>query len=200
MATGYKLPDGRDFDDVFPVISGGGQTVGYKLSNGSDLGARYPAGNSGITTGYRNSSGVDLGALFGTGTLGTVTRTTDRDTATGCGREGDETYRCSTDQWRFSPSSALYVAGTSYQITSIVAGTVSASCYGVTCDYDDRGMAYFSNSAPSGRTLRLYIGSWYTDFSVRRGTYLYEPNYNYALREKLKSLVGQTVSVVCCFV
>lgn len=23
MATGYKLPDGRDFDDVFPVISGG---------------------------------------------------------------------------------------------------------------------------------------------------------------------------------
>ena len=64
MASGYKLKDGRDFDNVFYQYNGG-QTLNYKIQNGTDIGTRYYKANSGITTGYRTKSGQDIGTLCG---------------------------------------------------------------------------------------------------------------------------------------
>lgn len=88
--TGYQLPDGRDFEQVFE--SGNSNiTTNYITSNQSDLGSLFRAGNSGIVTGYEilyNGVYTDLGSLFEAklpfvayGTY--IAGTTDKDPITG---------------------------------------------------------------------------------------------------------------------
>ena len=64
MATGFKIPDGRDLSDIFGSGSRG-SAVGFQTSNGTDLGYQFASGSTGITTGMQNSAGIDLGSLFG---------------------------------------------------------------------------------------------------------------------------------------
>lgn len=64
MATGFKLPDGRDLSDIFTVGDAGINT-NYLTSNGTDVGRQFMAGSTGITTGFKNPAGVDLGFLLG---------------------------------------------------------------------------------------------------------------------------------------
>lgn len=51
MATGFYLPDGRDFSSVF-TSGNAGLNTGFKTANGTDIGNQFVAGNSGITTNY----------------------------------------------------------------------------------------------------------------------------------------------------
>ena len=64
MATGFKIPDGRDLSDIFGSGSRG-SAVGFQTSNGTDLGYQFASGSTGIITGMQNSAGIDLGSLFG---------------------------------------------------------------------------------------------------------------------------------------
>lgn len=64
MATGFKIPDGRDLSDIFGSGSRG-SAVGFQTSNGTDLGYQFASGSTGITTGMQNPAGIDLGSLFG---------------------------------------------------------------------------------------------------------------------------------------
>lgn len=124
MAVGYKLPDGRDFDDVF-TQQGNSLNVGYKMSNGADIGTRYlsiSGSPAGIVTGYKNSAGTDLGSIFSKARfVGTVTNTTVEDSAN-CSETGDET----------GPISALWVdlsnAGLTYEGKTVL-GLSSAHAY-----------------------------------------------------------------------
>lgn len=86
MATGFKIPDGRDLSDIFGSGSRG-SAVGFQTSNGTDLGYQFASGSTGIITGMQNSAGIDLGSLFGppappapyTMTIGRVVTRTDDD-------------------------------------------------------------------------------------------------------------------------
>lgn len=59
------MPDGRDFDSVF-TFGDGGQTTGFQVVDGTDIGHRYIAGNSGLVTGMQNHEVLDLGGVLGT--------------------------------------------------------------------------------------------------------------------------------------
>lgn len=65
MATGFRMNNGVDLDQVFaarvaPAIG----NVGFRRNDGVDLAQLFQPGNSGIVTGFRRSDGVDLGSLF----------------------------------------------------------------------------------------------------------------------------------------
>lgn len=64
MATGFYLPDGRDFSSVF-TSGNAGLNTGFKTANGTDIGNQFVAGNSGITTNYIPIGGGDLGSKLG---------------------------------------------------------------------------------------------------------------------------------------
>jgi len=64
MATGFYLPDGRDFSSVF-TSGNAGLNTGFKTANGTDIGNQFVAGNSGITTNYISIGGGDLGSKLG---------------------------------------------------------------------------------------------------------------------------------------
>lgn len=103
MATGYKIADGRDLDDLFGQFGAGGVTVGYKTSNGVDLGSRYfSRASSGITTDYKAPDGRDLGAIFGRGASVVVNYVTG--TVSWQCRNSEGTRSCSrnTTEYRFS--------------------------------------------------------------------------------------------------
>jgi hypothetical protein len=65
MTTGFTV-GGVDLDNLFQPGSSG-LTIGFKLANGTDIGARYAGYSSGTkagVTGYKNTSGVDLKDLL----------------------------------------------------------------------------------------------------------------------------------------
>lgn len=64
MATGFYLPDGRDFSSVF-TAGNAGLNTGFKTANGTDIGNQFVAGNSGIATNYIPIGGGDLGSKLG---------------------------------------------------------------------------------------------------------------------------------------
>ena len=64
MATGFYLPDGRDFSSVF-TAGNAGLNTGFKIANGADIGNQFVAGNSGIATNYIPIGGGDLGSKLG---------------------------------------------------------------------------------------------------------------------------------------
>lgn len=64
MATGFYLPDGRDFSSVF-AAGNAGLNTGFKTANGTDIGNQFVAGNSGIATNYIPIGGGDLGSKLG---------------------------------------------------------------------------------------------------------------------------------------
>ena len=66
MATGFYVPDGRDFSSIF-TAGNAGFTSGFKQANGQDLGNIFVGGNSGVATKYFNVNtdmGNKLGATF----------------------------------------------------------------------------------------------------------------------------------------
>jgi len=67
MASGYRNSAGQDTDDLFDpdTVGDGPQGTGYRRSDGSVL--RYAAakyGQPGAAVGYRMSNGVDIGTLW----------------------------------------------------------------------------------------------------------------------------------------
>lgn len=70
MATGFRLSNGLDLDQVFAArVSAAGASVGFRNSAGSDLSTVLEPGQLGVyasLTGYKNSAGVDFKSLFST--------------------------------------------------------------------------------------------------------------------------------------
>lgn len=66
MTSGYRNPAGTDLDSLFYTNNGNAGALGFRISNGQDLGNKYTNGNIlGYNVGYRNSAGTDLGFLRG---------------------------------------------------------------------------------------------------------------------------------------
>lgn len=63
MTSNFRNAAGTDLDDVFYVNNSNAGAIGFKCSNGQDLGDRYPAGSLGTNVGYKNSAGTDIGYL-----------------------------------------------------------------------------------------------------------------------------------------
>lgn len=63
MTCNFRNSSGTDLDNIFYVNNSYAGTIGYKCSNGQDLGNRYPSGSLGYSIGYKNSSGTDIGYL-----------------------------------------------------------------------------------------------------------------------------------------
>lgn len=63
MATGFYVPDGRDFSSIF-TAGNAGFTSGFKQANGQDLGNIFVGGNSGVATKYFNVN-TDMGNKLG---------------------------------------------------------------------------------------------------------------------------------------
>jgi hypothetical protein len=63
MASGYYDSSGTDLDNRFDVVNDNAGTLGFQLSNGQDLGNRYPYGSIGTSVGYHSDSGTDIGYL-----------------------------------------------------------------------------------------------------------------------------------------
>lgn len=64
MATGFYIPDGRDFSSIF-TAGNAGFTSGFKQANGQDLGNLFQAGNLNLVTGYKVSNNIDMGNKLG---------------------------------------------------------------------------------------------------------------------------------------
>ena len=64
MATGFYIPDGRDFSSVF-TAGNAGFTSGFKQADGQDLGNIFQAGNLNLATGYKVSDNTDMGNKLG---------------------------------------------------------------------------------------------------------------------------------------
>lgn len=64
MATGFYVPDGRDFSSIF-TAGNAGFTSGFKQANGQDLGNIFQAGNLNLVTGYKISNNIDMGNKLG---------------------------------------------------------------------------------------------------------------------------------------
>lgn len=61
MATGLKLPNGMDLDDIFVPVSSGNQTLNILTNVSQDIGQRYAAGRARIEdTGFRAPDGIDI--------------------------------------------------------------------------------------------------------------------------------------------
>ena len=63
MTELYTAKDGRLLSSIFVEGPAGTQTVGYRDSDGTDLGDKYIAGSCGVETGF-TYNGTDLGDLF----------------------------------------------------------------------------------------------------------------------------------------
>lgn len=63
MTSNFRNAAGTDLDAVFYVSNSNAGAIGFKCSNGQDLGDRYPAGSLGTNVGYKNSAGTDIGYL-----------------------------------------------------------------------------------------------------------------------------------------
>jgi hypothetical protein len=63
MASNFLNSAGTDLDDVFFVNNSNAGALGFQVSNGQDLGNRYPSGSMGYNVGYQNSAGTDIGYL-----------------------------------------------------------------------------------------------------------------------------------------
>ena len=63
MTCNFRNAAGTDLDDIFYVINSNAGAIGFKCSNGQDLGNRYPAGSLGTNIGYKNNAGTDIGYL-----------------------------------------------------------------------------------------------------------------------------------------
>lgn len=64
MATGFYIPDGRDFSSIF-TAGNAGFTSGFKQADGQDLGNIFQAGNLNLVTGYKISDNTDMGNKLG---------------------------------------------------------------------------------------------------------------------------------------
>ena len=64
MATGFYVPDGRDFSSIF-TAGNAGFTSGFKQADGQDLGNIFQAGNLNLVTGYKISDNTDMGNKLG---------------------------------------------------------------------------------------------------------------------------------------
>ena len=64
MATGFYVPDGRDFSSIF-TAGNAGFTSGFKQADGQDLGNLFQAGNLNLVTGYKISNNIDMGNKLG---------------------------------------------------------------------------------------------------------------------------------------
>ena len=65
MASGFLNSAGTDLDNLFSDTSSNAGALGFKVSNGQDLGNRYIAGSIGTNVGYKNNAGTDIGFLRG---------------------------------------------------------------------------------------------------------------------------------------
>lgn len=66
MTCGYRNPAGTDLDSLFYTSNKNVGAVGFRQSNGVDLGNKYAHETVlGYSVGYRNSAGTDLGFLRG---------------------------------------------------------------------------------------------------------------------------------------
>ena len=63
MTCNFKNISGTDLDDLFYVNNSNAGVIGFKCTNGQDLGNRYPAGSISTNIGYKNSAGTDIGYL-----------------------------------------------------------------------------------------------------------------------------------------
>ena len=65
MTSNYRNSEGTDLDNLFRVTNSNLGAIGFKTSNGADLGNRYSSGSLGYNVGLKNSAGTDLGYLRG---------------------------------------------------------------------------------------------------------------------------------------
>lgn len=65
MASNYKNSAGTDLDSLFLVNNSNAGAIGFKISDGADLGNRYSNASTKLnqTIGYKNSAGTDIGYL-----------------------------------------------------------------------------------------------------------------------------------------
>lgn len=66
MTCGFRNSAGTDLDSLFYINNGNAGALGFRCSNGQDLGNRYTnSATLGYSVGFRNSAGTDLGLLRG---------------------------------------------------------------------------------------------------------------------------------------
>lgn len=65
MTCNFKNSAGTDLDNLFYANYGNAGALGFKCSDGNDLGNRYISGSLGYNVGYKNSAGTDIGYLRG---------------------------------------------------------------------------------------------------------------------------------------
>lgn len=98
MASNYRNSAGTDLDDVFYVNNSNAGALGFRLSDGQDLGNRYPVGSLGYNVGYKNSAGTDIGYLrtklvAPTATISVATSNLNKKAKTvSCGRWEESNY------------------------------------------------------------------------------------------------------------
>lgn len=63
MASNFLNSAGTDLDNVFFINNSNAGALGFQVSNGQDLGNRYPSGSMGYNVGYQNNAGTDIGYL-----------------------------------------------------------------------------------------------------------------------------------------
>lgn len=65
MTCNFRNSAGTDLDSLFTVNNGNAGAIGFKISDGTDLGNRFASGSLGYNVGYKNSAGTDIGYLRG---------------------------------------------------------------------------------------------------------------------------------------
>jgi hypothetical protein len=65
MTSGFKNSAGTDLDSLFLVNNQNAGAIGFKISDGTDLGNRYSNATTKLnqTIGFKNSAGTDIGYL-----------------------------------------------------------------------------------------------------------------------------------------
>ena len=65
MGTNFRNSAGTDLDDLFGVANNNVGFIGFRTSDGQDLGNRYNSGSLGFGIGYKDSAGTDIGFIRG---------------------------------------------------------------------------------------------------------------------------------------
>jgi hypothetical protein len=65
MTSNYRNSAGTDLDSLFLVNNSNAGAIGFKISDGTDLGNRYSNASTKLnqTIGFKNSAGTDIGYL-----------------------------------------------------------------------------------------------------------------------------------------
>lgn len=90
MTCYYKNSSGTDLDSLFTVNNSNAGSIGFKTSDGTDLGNRFASGSLGTNIGYKNSAGTDIGYLRGkvVAPSGSLSLATSGPTSTQLGTSG----------------------------------------------------------------------------------------------------------------